>query len=494
MHVKIVAADPLTIPTPALVVGCFEDGPEGQLLSRLDTALAGVISTLYRQKEFTGKRLKVKLLHTLGRLPAQRIVLVGLGKRRELDGERIRQAAGAVAQALRGAGVASSVTVLHCAAESAGMAIQEVVEGSLLGGYAFLQYRTEPKEQVDPEELTLVLAKKSEVKQAERVCREVEAVCAAACHARDMVGHPGNVATPTFLAEQASTMAARYGIRCTVLDREGIEREGMGGLLAVGAGSVQSPRFIVLEYRGGPESMRPVALVGKGVTFDSGGISLKPREGMERMKDDMAGAAAVIATLQAVAALALPVNVVGLVPAAENMPDGRAYKPGDIVKTMAGKTIEINNTDAEGRMILCDALHYASTFKPAAIIDLATLTGACLVALGTQATGLMGTDDGLKRALKKAGERTGERLWELPLWEEYGEAMKSDVADMKNAGGPHAGTITAAWFLKQFVGKAKWAHLDIAGTAWEEKGKHYLPKGATGVGVRLLVDYLRGLG
>jgi leucyl aminopeptidase len=248
-----------------------------------------------------------------------------------------------------------------------------------------------------------------------------------------------------------------------------------------------------MEYSGAESGKKPVVIVGKGITFDSGGISLKPREGMERMKDDMAGAAAVIGTMQAAAALKLPVSLVGLIPAAENMPDGRSYKPGDVVVTMSGKTVEINNTDAEGRMVLCDALHYAQRYKPKALIDLATLTGACLVALGTQASGIMGNDQGLLAALKRAGESTGERVWELPLWDEYGEAMKSDIADMKNSGGPHAGTVTAAWFLKQFVGTSKWVHLDIAGTAWEEKGKHYMPKGATGVGVRLLVEYLRGL-
>jgi leucyl aminopeptidase len=233
--------------------------------------------------------------------------------------------------------------------------------------------------------------------------------------------------------------------------------------------------------------------VGKGITFDSGGISLKPREGMEKMKNDMAGGAAVLGTVVAAARLGLPVNLVGLIPAAENLPGGRAYKPGDLVRSMAGKTIEITNTDAEGRLILCDALAFAQKYAPATLIDIATLTGACVVALGSFATGLMANDEGLARALKRAGEASGERLWELPVWDEYGELMKSDIADLKNAAGPTAGTITAAWFLKQFAGKTKWAHLDIAGTAWEEKGRPYLPRGATGVGVRLLVEYLRGL-
>ena len=267
----------------------------------------------------------------------------------------------------------------------------------------------------------------------------------------------------------------------------------MGALLAVGQGSLHPPRLVVMEYRGTGARGKPTALVGKGITFDTGGISLKPGANMELMKHDMAGGAAVLGAMQAAAALKLPVNLVGLVPLAENMPDGRAYKPGDVVTTLSGQTVEINNTDAEGRLVLCDALHYVQRFKPAAIIDLATLTGACVVALGHNATGVMGSDSRLLKAMVQAGEATGERLWELPLWEEYGELMKSDIADLKNAGGPHAGTISAGWFLKQFVGTNKWVHLDIAGAAWEDKGRHYLPKGATGVGVRLLVEYLKTL-
>lgn len=265
----------------------------------------------------------------------------------------------------------------------------------------------------------------------------------------------------------------------------------MEGILSVAKGSHHAPRFIILEYLAGDPRKRPVVLVGKGVTFDSGGISLKPREGMERMKDDMAGAAVVMGVIRAAAGLKMPVSLIGLIPVAENMPGGGAYRPGDVVRTMSGQTVEIVNTDAEGRMLLCDALHYAQRYRPAALIDMATLTGACLVALGTVATGVMGNDPTLIRALIASGDATGERLWELPLWEEYGELMKSDIADMKNAGGPHAGTISAAWFLQRYVGKTKWVHLDIAGTAWEEKGRPYLPKGATGVGVRLLVEYLR---
>jgi leucyl aminopeptidase len=267
----------------------------------------------------------------------------------------------------------------------------------------------------------------------------------------------------------------------------------MNGILAVAAGSRQEPAFIVLEYRGAPAGVRPVVLVGKGITFDSGGISLKPREGMERMKSDMAGAAAVMETVMAAAELGLAVNVVGLVPVAENMPDGGAYKPGDVITTMAGKTVEIVNTDAEGRLLLGDALHYARRYRPAWLVDVATLTGACLVALGFEATGLMSRDDELANRLHEAGEATGERVWRLPLWDEYGSHMESDIADLKNAGGPTAGTVTAGWYLGQFAAGMRWAHLDIAGTAWEEKGRNHLPKGATGVGVRLLLEFLRRL-
>ncbi|HEU0264553.1 MAG TPA: leucyl aminopeptidase, partial [Geobacterales bacterium] len=303
---------------------------------------------------------------------------------------------------------------------------------------------------------------------------------------------PGNVATPSYLAEQARQLAATVGCRCTIIDKDELERLGAGGILAVGKGSHYPPCLVELTYQGGGEGARPLLLIGKGITFDSGGISLKPREGMERMKDDMAGAAAVLGVVRAVAELKLPINLVALLPLAENLPGGGAYKPGDILRTMAGTTVEVNNTDAEGRLVLADALHYGRRFNPAAVIDIATLTGACLVALGTLATCIMGNNQGLVDRLLRSGETSGERLWQLPLWDEYGEAMKSDIADMKNAGGPHAGTITAGWFLQQFVDNGvPWVHLDIAGTAWEEKGRPYLPKGASGVGVRLLVDFIR---
>jgi len=491
MDITVAIGDPLELPCRALVVGCFEDEPAAPYLAALDQALGGYLTTLCREGGFTGKPNKTALIPTLGRMAAERLLLVGLGKRKDLARDRLRQAAGTAVQALRGTGVKSAVSVLHLAGGGGEEWLGATMEGHLLGGYSFDRYKTGAEKNAQVAELTLLVPDAAALDAAELVAAETRAVCEAVIMTRELVDQPANVATPAFLAEKALEAAGRCGIDCRVLEREEMEREGMAALLAVARGSSQPPRFIILEYRGGGKNARPTVLVGKGITFDSGGISLKPREGMEKMKNDMAGGAAVLGAVTAAARLRLPVNLVGLVPAAENLPGGRAYKPGDLVRSMSGKTIEIVNTDAEGRMILCDALHYAQRYRPAALIDVATLTGACVVALGGFASGLMGNDQGLVRALKQAGEASGERLWELPVWDEYGELMRSDIADLKNAGGPTAGTISAGWFLKQFAGKAKWAHLDIAGTAWEEKGRPYLPKGATGVGVRLLVEYLR---
>jgi leucyl aminopeptidase len=297
--------------------------------------------------------------------------------------------------------------------------------------------------------------------------------------------------TPKDLANEARESAKGKNIRCTVLDAEKMKEVGMNALLAVARGSDEPPQLIILEYRGGKKSSPVIALVGKGITFDSGGISIKPSEKMDEMKTDMAGGAAVIATVRAAAELGLPLNLVGIVPATENLPGGRAYKPGDIISSLSGRTIEVVTTDAEGRLILADALAYAARFKPAAIIDLATLTGACVVALGEHVIGMMGTDDELKREIREAADLTGERVWELPLWEEYHEQIKGDAADFKNSGGRAGGAITAAAFLSKFTGDTPWVHLDIAGPACVAKDKPYIPKGASGVGVRLLVQFLR---
>jgi len=492
MKIDLSSANPVKHATPALVVGCWEDGAD-ELFTRCDSALDGLLSRLKAAKEFSAKPTTSRLLHTLGMLPAERLLLVGLGKKKEFTLERLRQAAGTAVSVLRSSRVASFSTALHLAADLA-EGLEAVCEGTLLGSYSFEQYKTKHQdERFAFAGMTLMLPKGIAMRAARARIERVETVCYGTRLARDLVSQPGNVVTTGYLADTARELASRHGMTCRVYEQDELESLGMNALVGVGKGSVQPPRLIVLEYRGSGATGRPVVLVGKGITFDSGGISLKPGAGMEEMKTDMAGAAAVLGAMAAAAGLALPLNLVGIVPTAENMPDGNSYKPGDVLTSLSGQTIEITNTDAEGRLILCDALHFGrTTYRPAAMIDLATLTGACVVALGHEASGLMANDQRLADALIKAGERCGERIWQLPLWDEYGEAMKSDIADLKNAGSRDGGSITAGWFLKQFVGTTCWAHLDIAGTAWSDKARPYSPKGASGVGVRLLIAYLQG--
>jgi leucyl aminopeptidase len=317
-----------------------------------------------------------------------------------------------------------------------------------------------------------------------------EVIAESTAMVRDMVNSPSADMTPTIVASKAREIAKEFGLKLQVLERSQMEKLGMGALLGVAAGSAQPPKFIIVEYRRGGKKPY-IALVGKTITFDTGGISIKPAENMDKMKDDMSGGAAVLGALRTAAALKLPLNIAGLLPATENMPGGSAYKPGDVLRTLSGQTIEIINTDAEGRLILSDALAFACRYKPAVIVDIATLTGACRVALGQEATGMLGTGEKFKQKIRAAGEKTGERVWEMPLWEEYYEQIKSDIADMKNTGGRDGGVITAAALLSKFVQDHPWVHLDIAATAWTEKERPYTPKGATGIGMRLLTQFLR---
>jgi leucyl aminopeptidase len=490
MKIDLLSAATMKTSCPALIIGCFEDVHD-DLFTACDKALNGCLSQLFATREFRGKANSTRLLHTLGKLPAERLLLVGLGKKSGVTADGVRQAAGNAVQALRSARVASFTSALHLVAPNKEN-LEASCEGFLLGSYCFDQYKTKDRnERFSFDTMTLLMPKGLTKKEAVEKTEHIASLCRGVSLARDLVSHPGNVATTGYLADSAREIAARHKLLCTVLEMNELEALGMNALVAVGKGSAEPPRLIVLEYRGTAASEKPVVLVGKGITFDSGGISIKPGAGMEEMKTDMSGGAAVLGTIEAAASMKLPVNLVVIVPTAENMPDGKAYKPGDVVTSMSGQTIEITNTDAEGRLILCDALHYAKKYKPAAMIDLATLTGACVVALGHEASGMMGTDQRLLTALKKAGESCGERVWELPLWDSYGDAMKSDIADLKNAGSRDGGSITAGWFLKQFVGSTRWVHLDIAGTAWSEKSRPCSPKGASGVGVRLLVEYLK---
>ncbi|OGV99730.1 MAG: leucyl aminopeptidase [Nitrospinae bacterium RIFCSPLOWO2_02_FULL_39_110] len=490
--------------TGCLVVGSFESKKTEGLVKVIDKRLNGLISKLFKDKDFEGKLKQTRLIYTQGKIPAERVLLVGLGKEKEFTIEKLRQASGGSSRAVKDLGLKKistslanppSVSPLKKGGKgglSAYDISKAVTEGAILSLYDFTSYRTEKREEIKRIDEIVILIEK-ENKEIKKGLDEGIKISEAVYIARDMINHPANTATPTYLAEQAKRIAKKSGIRCKILDRADMERLKMGALLAVARGSDEPPKFIIMEYNGGKKGEPPVLIAGKGLTFDSGGISIKPSEKMEEMKHDMAGGAAAICAIKAAADLKLPVNVVSLIPATENMPSGKADKPGDVVKAMSGKTIEVISTDAEGRMILADALTYGERYKPKAVIDLATLTGAVIIALGYHATGLLGNDKNLIEAIKKAGEKSGERVWELPLWEEYEEQNKSDIADVKNVGGRGGGTITAAAFLKKFAGKFKWAHLDIAGTVWEYNGKPYVPKGAVGVGVRLLVEYLKNL-
>jgi leucyl aminopeptidase len=469
----------------------------------VDARLRGRLAGLIASGEFTGRPGQVSILHVAPgeRLRAARVVLAGVGKRKDASLDKLRQAAGSAAKAIRNLGAASLAVAVQDPAgflpstPAAGRVrdvTQTLTEGAILGLYRFTTYCTERKDETKKaiRKMTVVVGDPRALAHAQQGIRQGQVIGEAAAYVRDLCNHPANVVTPTYIANEARKIARERGVRVTVLDRPAMQRLGMGALLGVARGSHEPPKFVILEYRGGPRSARPVALVGKTVTFDSGGISLKPADNMEQMKADMTGGAAVLAAVRAAARLRLPVNIVALIPATENMPGGSATKPGDVLTSLSGKTIEVINTDAEGRLILADGLTYANRYKPAVVVDIATLTGACVVALGNHAIGVLGNNDKLIGELKAAGEQCGERAWQLPLWEDYYEQIKSDVADVKNTGGRPGGTITAAAFLSKFVGDATWAHLDIASTDWSDRERAYIPKGATGVGTRLLIQFL----
>jgi leucyl aminopeptidase len=492
MKINVAAGRIDKLKTEGAVILLFEDEKPGAVAGRVDQALGGRIARLVKRGDFKPKPGSVHLLYPEGRIAAERLLLAGLGKRSDLTLNRLRQAAGKAARHLRGAGAADVMISFDGAGFDAEDAAQALIEGGLLGLYRFLKYKTSEEDNGKQEirALTLVAEKAAVVKALQAGARTAEIIARSTAMARDMVNSPSADMTPSIVAAKAREIAREFGLRLQVLERSHMGRLGMGGLLGVASGSAQPPKFIIVEYRKGGK--KPfIALVGKTVTFDSGGISIKPSENMDRMKDDMSGGAAVLGAVRAAAALKLPLNIVGLLPATENMPGGSAYKPGDVLRTLSGQTIEIINTDAEGRLILSDALAYACRYKPAAVVDIATLTGACRIALGQEASGMLGTDEKLKQKIREAGEKTGERVWEMPLWEAYYDQIKSDIADMKNTGGRDGGVITAAALLSKFVRDYPWVHLDIAATAWTEKDRPYTPKGATGIGVRLLTQFLR---
>ena len=482
--------------SPCLVLGIFSGKLKSEQLTQLDQQVAGALNRAIRSKEFTGAKGVFLLLHGGVETVAERVLLVGLGKESDFSLRALRQTTSSVVKYLAEKQLANfllALTQIPMKKVDLTDRVQAIAEGALLADYRYDRYlpKDKPGSPVALDQVGLLISAGENVATAKNAVIAAEAITSGVCFARDLVNAPGNLKSPEYLAMQAVAMAEQVGIQAKLLDRRELERQGFGAMLGVAQGSERDPYLIVLEYRGGEETEQPIALVGKGVTFDSGGISLKPGEKMDEMKMDMGGAATVLGTIQAAAQLKLPVNLVAVIPAVENMPSGTAIRPGDILTSLSGKTIEVLNTDAEGRLILADALTYVGRYQPRFVIDLATLTGACIIALGNQAAAVLGNHEGLIQQLLKAGERSGERFWQLPLWEEYADLVKSDFADVKNIGGRAAGTITAAAFLQKFADQYKWAHLDIAGMAWEEQGKAGQPKGGTGFGVRALIDYLR---
>jgi leucyl aminopeptidase len=442
------------------------------------SALLGKIS----KDEFQGKKNELLLIPAPDDIKPKKILLAGLGKKDAIGPDGIRQAGGKALAHLRAAGVRRAALSTRTLSELA-LSPSYFVEGALLGLYTYDRYKKE-KESKTVTDITIV------GKPSKALGDQIEtakALAAGVSFARDLVNAPSNDMTPSDMAKSALALRGRnLGVR--VLEKKDCEKLGMGSYLAVSKGSAEPPKFIVLEYKGARRA--PLVLIGKSVTFDSGGINIKPSDGLEKMKYDMAGGAAVLGIMKAVAALKLPVSLVGILPAAENLPGGHATRPGDIVTAIDGTTIEIINTDAEGRLTLADALGYAKRFKPSAVIDIATLTGACSIAFGNETVAMMGTDRSLLDTVKQAAEFTDEKVWEMPLYEEYREYLKSDVADIKNIGSRSGSLITSARFLKEFAGDTPWVHLDIAGTAWTEKDKPYTPKGASGIGVRLIIDVI----
>lgn len=477
-----------------LVVNLFEGVTSpGGATGAVDRALSGAISELIAQGDLSGKLGETAVLYPRGALAAKRVIVVGLGKPERFGLEQVRQAAAAAlrrASALKAERVA---TIVH-GAGIGGLEVQAAAQASAEGMLLALYRYAAPKQGEAPHQLAQLVIVERDPQKLAAIAAGValaEAICQGVYLARDLVNLPPNVKTPAKLAEIALEMAAEHGLGVMVGDRDWAHEQRMGAFLAVAQGAGHEPKFIVLEHQGGRSELETVVLVGKGITFDSGGISLKPASGMEAMKSDMAGAAAVLGAMKAAALLQLPLRLVGIVPATENKPDAHALRPSDVICASNGKTIEIISTDAEGRLVLADALVYAARYQPAAVIDLATLTGACVVALGEETgAGLFSNDEALAAALLECGEQVHERLWRLPLWEDYRERIKSEVADLKNSGGRSGGVGTSAVFLEAFTAYP-WAHLDIAGVALSSKGHAYADKGATGFGVRLLVEFLR---
>ncbi|MEX0800988.1 MAG: leucyl aminopeptidase [Dehalococcoidia bacterium] len=484
----------------AVIVNLFEGvkKPAGATAA-VDAALDGAIGQLIADGEIKGKRGEVTLIHTLGKLTAPRVLVAGLGKQDDFNADGARDVTGTALRRARGLGATTVATVAHGAGVGdldPATCGQAIAEGAIMGLYRFDRHKKPDENKKDIESVAIVEMDGPKLRGLRRGVERGLILGQAANHARDMANEPANLLTPTDMGRRAQQLCKDAGVECQVLLKADMQKMGMGALLGVAAGSVEQPRFIIMRHKGrrGRATAGGIGLLGKGITFDSGGISIKPAAGMEEMKGDMSGGAAVIAAMWALGKLNAPVNVTGIVPTTENMPSGSATKPGDVHTAMNGKTIEVINTDAEGRLVLADAICYAKEQKLSPLIDVATLTGAMQIALGPGATGFMATDDRLAAAITEAGTASGEKMWRFPLLDEYNEALRSNVADIKNIGNRYGGAISAAMFLKFFVEDTPWVHIDMAPTDHVSKDKGAWVKGATGIPARTLVNVALALG
>jgi len=489
MRIRAESSSPLKKRTAVLCAFCFEDNSIpiglGKLQKKIDQAVSQSV------KEIKGKKNKIAIIHSHGEIPAEKILIAGLGKKNKITSDIIRDVAGNVTKKIHDLGIKEfSIILPEKTSIKNETLISSIIEGANLSLYDFDLFRKEKNKSKEPD-LTLLTSEKN----AQKVVKTYMIISDAVRFTRDVANLPPNECPPEKLGDIAKKIASQNKIKCTIFTKKEIKSKGLGGVTAVGQGSKNEPRFIILEYRNGKKDQKPILLVGKAVTFDTGGISLKPGEKMDEMKFDKCGGCTVLGIMKAISELKLPINVVAIIPSVENMPGGEAYRPGDIIKLFSGKTAEILNTDAEGRLILADGLAYGiKHYQPSSVMDFATLTGACIVALGTNVAAIVSNNSKLTSKIKKSSSNTSEEVWELPINDDYMDMVKSKVADIRNIGvGRAAGTITAAAFLANAVGNVPWVHFDIAGTAWIQpstKNKSYNANGATGFGVRLVVDHL----
>jgi leucyl aminopeptidase len=496
MDINVISGDIARVSTDVIVVGIFEQQPLENEALHMDSYTGGIISGLVSSGEIKGKLNELTVIHSQGKVPAVRIAVLGLGKKEKISDDKIRAAVAEAGRGLRRKGIKTITTVplgTRCGEITRYSSAKAITEGIMLGLYTFRKHITKEPENGEIKQLDIIENDNTKIKELQDGVKSGRITAEAVIQARDLVNEPANYMTPTHLADTAREIARTHHLEITVLEREQVRALGMGAFLGVAQGSQQPPMFIILRYNGRDSEENDLALIGKGITFDSGGISIKPTEGMGDMKGDMAGGAAVIAVLKSISEMKPAINVVAIIAATENLPSGTALKPGDVLKSMSGKTIEIITTDAEGRLTLADAISYARKQNARAIIDVATLTGAIQVALGNICTGAFGNNQELMKKVLAAGEQAGEYIWQMPMFEEYKEQNKSDVADLKNSGGRFGGSITAAQFLAEFAGDTPWVHLDIAGTSDTDKERGYQVKGATGVPVRTLINFIMAI-